>query len=341
MKERDLKFVTMNISELKEAEYNPRHLTDQERAGLKKSLQSKGFVKPLIVNRNKKRMNILIDGHQRLSVLRELGVERVDCITVDCTEAEEKQVNISLNKNLGSWDWEKLVKWFPVEELQELGFTKVELRPYLNSGVNSKDDEIPEPQPVAVTRLGDLWVLGDHRLMCGDSTNLDSVGELMDGKKADMVFTDPPYNVDYGANKKHPSHKIRSIKNDAMVDGDWDNFVRKYISTIFHFCDGYIYISMSDKELGHMQRVFVELGGKWASFIIWVKDRLVLSPKDYHSRHESILFGWKDGVKSRLRVKDRTQDDVWEIKRPSDSKEHPTMKPVELVERAVMNSSEE
>jgi len=160
----------------------------------------------------------------------------------------------------------------------------------------------------------------------------------MNGEKADMVFTDPPYNVDYG-NSNNPRHKSRTILNDTMSDSDWDDFVRGYMNNLLLFTNGNIYISMSDKELGHMQLMFENCGGRWASFIIWVKDRLVLSGKDYHSRHETILYGWNDKVTNRLRVEDRKQDDVWEIKRPTTSELHPTMKPIELIERMLINSS--
>ena len=160
----------------------------------------------------------------------------------------------------------------------------------------------------------------------------------MNGEKADMVFTDPPYNVDYG-NSNNPRHKSRTILNDKKTDKDWDEFVREYMTNLLLFTNGNIYISMSDKELGHMQLMFEECGGKWASFIIWVKDRLVLSGKDYHSRHETILYGWNQKIQNRLRVEDRKQDDVWEIKRPINSELHPTMKPIELIERMLNNSS--
>jgi len=198
-------------------------------------------------------------------------------------------------------------------------------------------DEVPEDVETRC-QPGDLWILGRHRLLCGDSTKADDVARLMDGKKANMVFTDPPYNVDYGASN-NPRHKHRKIKNDSMSDADWDVFVNSYLKNVLNYCDGNIYIAMSDKELGHLQKTFMNLGGHWSSFIIWVKDRFVLSAKDYHSRHESILYGWREGVENRIRLEDRTQDDVWEIPRPKTSDEHPTMKPVELVVKAIENSS--
>jgi DNA modification methylase len=226
--------------------------------------------------------------------------------------------------------------------LAMLGFNVDELDALLNptkltEGLTD-EDAMPDVPNEPTTKLGDIYQLGNHRLMCGDSTNLNQVEELLDGNMADMVFTDPPYNVDYG-NSNNPRHKSRQIMNDKMNDEDWNNFVNDYITALLTYCHGNIYIAMSDKELGHMQITFEKLGGKWASFIVWVKDRLVLSGKDYHSRHETILYGWKNGVSDRLRVEDRTETDVWEIKRPGNSELHPTMKPVELVERALTNSS--
>jgi DNA modification methylase len=195
---------------------------------------------------------------------------------------------------------------------------------------------VPEAPEKAISQLGDLYQLGQHRLLCGDSTAKDAVDKLMDGQKADMVFTDPPYNVDYGGNN-NPKYKSRKIQNDNHTISDWDEFVRGYVARLFENCDGNIFICMSDKELGHLQNTFVELGGRWSSFLIWVKSSLVISQKDYHSRHETILYGWKDGVSGRFRPTDRSLDDIWEFDKPSRSDEHPTMKPVELVEKAIVN----
>lgn len=342
---KDFPTIKAKVKDLIPYARNSRTHSDEQIAQIAASIREFGFTNPVIIDEQ----NNIIAGHGRVLAAQKLKMAEVPCIVVTgWSEAQKKAYVIADNKLALNAGWDEKMLAIEFDELQELGFDLsltgfsgdeiLALKPLEEVVGLTDEDAVPEAPENPVTIEGDIWVLGDHRLMCGDSTDAGSVALLMDGQKADMVFTDPPYNVDYGANK-NPRHKIRSIQNDCMSAEDWDTFVRGYISTIFAFCDGNIYIAMSDKELGHMQRVFTELGGKWASFIIWVKDRLVLSPKDYHSRHETILYGWKSGVKERLRVEDRTQDDVWEIKRPSDSKEHPTMKPVELVERALVNSS--
>jgi len=303
------------------------------------------FLNPVLVEPD----GSLIAGHGRLLAAQKLKIDTIPAIVIKgLSEAQKRALVLADNKialNAG-WDDEMLAN--EIKSLIEdgydpaiTGFDEDEISRFI-SGEGTEgltdEDEFPLPPEEPITRLGDIWLLGDHRLMCEDSTSIDAVEKLMGGQKADMVFTDPPYNVDYGAND-NPRHKIRTIKNDKMNSSDWDGFVTGYLTALFTFCEGNIYISMSDKELGHLQLKFVHLGGKWASFIIWVKDQLVLSAKDYHSRHETILYGWKDGVKRRKRVEDRTNDDVWEIPRPKNSEEHPTMKPVELVEKCIKNSS--
>jgi DNA modification methylase len=254
----------------------------------------------------------------------------------DLTEQEQKQFIIKDNVSGGEWDWNMLANEWDAEELDAWGLDV----PDFGKELEAEEDDFETPEGGIETDivLGDLFEIGEHRLLCGDSTDSDAVAKLMDGQKADMVFTDPPYNVDYG-NSNNPNHKSRTILNDKKSDKDWDEFVRGYMTNLLLFTNGNLYISMSDKELGHMQLMFEECGGRWASFIIWVKDRLILSGKDYHSRHETILYGWNEKIENRLRVEDRKQDDVWEIKRPTSSELHPTMKPIELIERMLNNSS--
>lgn len=335
-----MKVVERKISELIPAEYNPRYLSDEANEQLKASLKRFGAVDPAIINTHPDRLNIIVGGHQRLKVAQSIGWEEFPCVEVNLDPQKERELNIRLNKNTGAWDWDSLANYFESEDLIEWGFTTDELfggDEVEELEAEEDDYEIPEEVQSDFV-LGDLIEIGEHRLLCGDSTDSDQVAKLMNGEKADMVFTDPPYNVDYG-NSNNPRHKSRTILNDKKTEGDWDDFVISYMSNLLAFTDGNIYISMSDKELGHMQLAFEQCGGRWASFIIWVKDRLVLSGKDYHTRHETILYGWNEKVENRLRVEDRKQDDVWEIKRPSTSDLHPTMKPIELIERMLTNST--
>ena len=323
---------------------NSRTHDDAQVAQIAASIKEFGFRNPILVDGVG-----IIAGHGRLLAARKLGLEKVP--TIDCsdmTETQKKAYIIADNKLAMNSGWDIDLLSLEISQLDTdgfnlelLGFDSKELdellAPEVVEGLTD-EDAVPDVPDEPKTKLGDIYILGNHRLMCGDSTSLDQIEKLLDGEMADMAFTDPPYNVDYG-NSNNPRHKSRQIMNDKMNDDDWDTFVNDYITALLTYCHGNIYIAMSDKELGHMQLTFEKLGGKWASFIVWVKDRLVLSGKDYHSRHETILYGWKDGVSDRQRVEDRTETDVWEIKRPSNSELHPTMKPVELVERALTNSS--
>jgi DNA modification methylase len=337
--------IKANTADLIPYARNSRTHSEEQIAQIAASIREFGFTNPVIIDPE----NNIIAGHGRVLAAQKLGLKEVPCVVVTgWSEAQKKAYVIADNKLALNAGWDEGMLKLEFDELQDLGFD-LELTGFTLGEIGkltfdagdglTDEDAVPETPAAPRSQQGDIWLLGEHRVMCGDSTDQEAVAALMAGGRADMVFTDPPYNVDYGANQ-NPRHKIRKIKNDAMSEADWDIFVRAYIATIFAFCEGNIYIAMSDKELGHLQRVFCEAGGKWASFIVWVKDRLVLSPKDYHSRHETILYGWKDGVKGRQRVEDRTQDDVWEIARPSNSEEHPTMKPVALVERAIVNSSQ-
>jgi len=324
---------------------NSRKHSDEQVAQIAASIKEFGWTNPILIDGDKG----IIAGHGRLMAARKLKMAEVPVIEIShLTETQKKALVIADNKLALNADWDLDLLTIELDELladgfdlELLGFDKNELDKLLEpeqiEGLTD-EDAVPEIPEEPKTKLGDIWVLGNHRLMCGDSTNLEQAEDLLENQPADMVFTDPPYNVDYG-NSNNPRHKSRQIMNDKMSDSDWDSFVSDYITVLLTYCKGNIYIAMSDKELGHMQLTFEKLGGKWASFIVWVKDRLVLSAKDYHSRHETILYGWKDGISNRLRVEDRKETDVWEIKRPGNSALHPTMKPVELVERALTNSS--
>jgi len=186
---------------------------------------------------------------------------------------------------------------------------------------------------------GDLWALGEHRLLCGDATAAADVERLLAGARPTMAFTDPPYNVNLGDHGgQGRGRRRRRIANDSMEPATWEAFVRAWGRNLLAYVDGAIYCAMSSKELPLLCRVLAEEGGHWSDTIIWRKDRFVLGRADYQRSYEPIWYGWREGSEHRWRG-DRDQDDVWEIDRPADAPLYPTMKPLALMERAISNSS--
>ena len=197
------------------AEYNPRQLTKDQYKGLRDSIERFGLVDPIIVNKHKDRKNIVVGGHQRLRIAKELGYKSVSCVEVELTPEKEKELNVRLNKNTGQWDWDALANHFDVGELLEWGFSEDELQ-FTEPDVQglTDDDDIPEVEE-SITKQGDLWILGEHRLLCGDATKKEDVEALMGGEKADMVFTDPPYGMDLDTDYS----KIKGSKNARIKGG--------------------------------------------------------------------------------------------------------------------------
>ena len=316
-----------HIDELIFAEYNPRQLTKDQYQGLKDSITRFGLVDPVIINKHKERDNIIVGGHQRVKVAKDLGYKEVPCVEVNLTPEKERELNIRLIKNTGEWDWDSLANYFDVSDLLEWGFTDDELQfePELVEG-RIDDDEIPEVEE-AITKLGDLWLLGEHRVLCGDSTNIKDGKHLMNKKKADMVFTDPPYGVNVtgaGGNALHGDLTFTLIPfSFDLIDASLSN------GGSIYFCGGSSNVPLYFKLFEKYCRMMPHL-------IIWVKDSFVLRRHHYHSRYEIVFFGWKKGKKSRW-YSDRKQDDVWEITREKHF-EHPTIKPVELIVKALDNS---
>ena len=206
------------------AEYNPRQLTKDQYTQLKDSLTRFGLVDPLIVNKHKTRKNILVGGHQRLRIAKEMGLDNIPCVEVDLPYDKERELNIRLNKNVGEWDYDSLANHFDVGELTEWGFSDDELQFWTDEPTEGliDDDEIPEVEE-AITKQGDLWLLGDHKVLCGDATKKEDVERLMEGQKADMVFTDPPYGVNYLGMEK----KWDGLENDNLKIDDFVIFLEK------------------------------------------------------------------------------------------------------------------
>ena len=344
-----MEFKKLPISMLIPAAYNPRKDLkpgDPEFEKIRRSIEEFGYVEPIIVNSDM----TIIGGHQRVKVLSALGYTKIDCVIIEVDKTKEKALNIALNKITGDWDTASLAQL--LNELDKesynielTGFDWDEAEKLLKTidedNDASKDEEydvvVPE-EPIS--QKGDIWLLGRHRLMCGDSTIPDDMKILTEGKRVEMTFTDPPWNVNYGATD-HPSWKQRTIKNDCMSEEDFKGFMSKSFACMAEslVVGGMVYVVMSAQEWGSLMPALADNGFHWSSTIIWNKDRLVLSRKDYHTRYEPIWYGWKDGAPRIHPLTDRQQCDVWDIPRPSKSEEHPTMKPVELVQRAIENSS--
>ena len=353
-----MKFEKRKLKDLIHALYNPRKKLkggDPEYEKIKRSIDAFGYVDPVIVNVD----NTIIGGHQRANVLTDLGYEEIEVVVVEVDKDQEKALNIALNKITGQWDMPALKDLLLDLDannfnLDLTGFDPLEVEDLMtqyHDGDNPIDveeddfdvdaalDEIKQP----ITQKGDKWVLGRHILMCGDSTDATAVKKLMDGEKAHVVFTDPPWNVNYGAVKEgnEMGYKPRTILNDFMGTEDFKQFMYtafKNMSDNSH--EGCMtYIVMSAQEWGNCMLTLAQNDYHWSSTIIWNKDRLVLSRKDYHTKYEPIWYGWKEGKARLCPLEDRKQSDVWDIERPHKSEDHPTMKPIELVAKALLNSS--
>ena len=340
------------IGELRPDPFNPRRISDAELEALTRSLREFGLVDPIIARGEDR---TVIGGHQRLVAARRLGWKTVPVIFLDLGVEQARLLNLALNKISGQWDTELLARMLadlkPVEDidLSLSGFSEEELGKLLKSldardkrsRIESFDLQVAweEAQRAPGVTCGDLWRLGDHRVMCGDATDSGDVSRLVGAQRANMAFTDPPYNVDLGHHGgASRTGRRRTIANDALPPGEWEAFCRAWAKHLLSYVDGALYICMSTREWPLVSRVLEELGGHWSDTIIWAKDRFVLGRADYQRAYEPLWFGWREGA-SHHWCGDRDQGDVWTIPRPAESELHPTMKPLELVERAVENSS--
>ena len=331
---------------------NPRRIGKEELEALTRSLREFGFVQPVLA---RKADSVVIGGHQRLLAARRLGWKTVPVIFLDLSVEQSRLLNLALNRISGEWDQEllacMLAELRPVEDidLSLSGFSEEELGKLLKSlDVREKkervetfdlDAALEAARAAHVAQRGDLWRLGDHRLLCGDSTNVEDMERLLGEKKTAMAFTDPPYNVglgDHGGQQR--GSRRRRIANDALSSEAWEAFVRAWAQNLLQHVDGTLYVCMSTKEWPVVSHVLEELGGHWSDTIIWAKDRFVLGRADYQRQYEPVWYGWRQGA-SHHWCGDRDQGDVWNISRPAESELHPTMKPLELVERAIGNSS--
>jgi DNA modification methylase len=300
-------------------------------------------------------MQPVIGGHQRLVAARRLGLKTVPVIWVDLTVEQARLLGLALNRISGTWDEQLLARLLadlgslPEIDLSLSGFEEDEVRDLLRSldarekCERIEDFDLDEALSAATraprTRPGELWALGEHRLLVGDAAQPEDVERVLSGRRAGMVFTDPPHNVSYGDHGgRGRGVRRRRIANDSLDPAAWEAFVRAWARTLLAVTDGAIYICMSSKAIPLLSRVLAEEGGHWSDTIIWAKDRFVLGRADYQRSYEPIWYGWRKGAGHHW-CGDRDQSDLWQIARPADSPLHPTTKPLPLMEHAIVNSS--
>lgn len=318
------------LSDLKAADYNPRKaLTpeDSEYQKIKRSIEEFGYVDPIIINED----GTIIGGHQRCTVLKDLGYEEVDVVVVSLDKQREKALNIALNKITGEWDELKLkdllldldlgdydisLTGFESEELTDL-VDRLAIEPEaIDDDFDESEmlEQISEPK----TKLGDVWKLGRHRLMCGDSTSQEDVATLMKGELADLIITDPPYNVNYGDKAEmldtylQKGHRNNSrIKNDNMDNESFYSFMLQIYQSAYEFMreGAAIYVFHAESTRHIFRQAFLDAGLKLSQCLIWEKNTFVLGRQDYQWRHEPCLYGWKEGA-AHYFINDRTQDTV-------------------------------
>jgi DNA modification methylase len=292
--------------------------------------------------------NGIIAGHGRVLAARKLGLERIPVIELaHMSEVQKRAYVIADNQLALNAGWDDELLRLELADLSELGFElgligfgEGELDWLLMGSKEglTEDDEAPALPEQAITRPGDLWLLGEHRLLCGDATVPADVERVLVGRLADMTWTDPPYNVDYGSSAKDKLRgNKRTILNDDLGSG-FEAFLHDACVNILSVTKGACYICMSSSELHTLQRTFTAAGGKWSTFVIWAKHTFTLGRSDYQRQYEPILYGWPQGH-DRYWCGARDQGDVWFVDKPARNDLHPTMKPVALVERAVCNSS--
>ena len=315
----DIKIVQVKIDDLKPSEYNPRQANEKECLDLKNSIERFGLVDPIIVNSNPKRKNIIIGGHFRCRMATELGYQEVPVVYINISDLDkERELNVRLNKNSGSFDYDLLAN-FDEDVLKDIGFDSKELDKIFQLDTKPEDDEVPEARTTNI-KLGDLFKLGEHRLLCGDSTQRSDVERLMAGEKADMVFTDPPYGINY----KDLKGRFEAIKNDQSLDS---------IESVIRFIGEMAipaYVCCNWKSYPNFYAILKDL---IKSVIVWDKESRIQNLDKFYKQHEFICYVGKLGGEKTV------DGDVWRCQRET-RKDHPTAKPVELCERAIRHSSE-
>lgn len=330
-----------HIDNLQNWEKNPRGITEVDFKRLKESIKKRGQFKPSVVTTD----GVVLGGNMRLRAYKELGITEVWISIVNAPDDKTKlEYALADNDRAGYYEEDKLAELvISVPELNLEEF-KVDLGKLTTLtdlterfGPDGEEDEPPEVSDEEPdSKPGEVYQLGPHRLMCGDATKIEDVEKLMNGQKADMIFTDPPYNVDYVGKTKD----ALKIQNDKFEGDGFYQFLLDAFSNISAVSKSgaAMYVCHADSEGLNFRKSFIDAGFLLKQCIVWNKNSMVMGRQDYQWKHEPILYGWKDGGSHRW-FGDRSQTTVWDIDRPTRSEEHPTMKPIKLIERALKNSS--
>jgi DNA modification methylase len=328
---------------------NARTHSETQIAHIAGSIVEFGFTNPILVDSS----GGIIAGHARLLAARKLNLEHVPVIVIDyLTDTQKRAYVIADNKlalNAG-WDPELLrLELLALEQesfnRDPIGISDKEFEEEFKDLLaeleretgNTDEDAAPDVPETPVTVAGDLWILGNHRLLCGDATGMDSLMQVLAGEQADLVFTDPPYNVAYSQSRKEQG-RSRPIANDNL-GREFGKFLYDVCVNLLTVSKGAVYIFMSSSELHTLQKAFIDAGGHWSTFVVWAKDHFTLGRSDYHRQYEIMLYGWRQGGNHYWNGA-RNQGDVWQVNKPRVNDLHPTMKPVELIEHAIGNSSQ-
>jgi site-specific DNA-methyltransferase (adenine-specific) len=322
---------------------NSRTHSDAQVAQIAASIREFGWTNPILVDGD----NGIIAGHGRLMAARKLGHSEVPCIELaGLSDTQKRAYVIADNKLALNSGWDDALLKVELDALVEEGFD-IELTGFsldeLEEMVeieeiegNTDPDAIPEPPIEPVTKLGDVWIMGKHRLMCGDSTNIDAIEKLADGALVDMLITDPPYNVAYEGKTKD----ALKIKNDSMSADSFRQFLRDaFVASDAVMKQGAVfYIWHADLEGYNFRGACMDANWQVRQCLVWKKSVLVMGRQDYHWKHEPCLYGWKEGA-GHLWAADRKQTTVLEFDKPQRNGDHPTMKPVELFEYQMLNNT--
>ena len=325
---------------------NPRLIKDDKFKKLVKSIQEFPDmlnVRPIVVNKDM----VVLGGNMRLKAIKEAGIKEINVDIVDWNEQQQKEFIVKDNVGYGEWDWDDLANNWDSEELTDWG---LDIPNFDSNVLEAEEDDFAVPDGGIETDivLGDLFEIGEHRLLCGDSTDSDQVAKLMNGQKADMVFTDPPYNIGFKGSmsnkmvngKKAPADSANQrhdeIKNDAMTEEEFYNFISDILKEIKINCLGAFYICFGSQTLNQLLQPLSNLGIEYKSIIIWMKNQAIFSGKDFKSRYEPIVYGRFNDFFNGARF---NEEDIWEFARTQKNDLHPTMKPIPLIENALNYSS--